>query len=79
MATRNRRIGKAKGRDPGRIGPLLAALRAYWKSHPDLRLGQILYNVACETGVDPFYLEDDVVLRRLGASGKKRSNRSNFS
>jgi uncharacterized protein YihD (DUF1040 family) len=44
---------------------LLAALRDYWKSHPDLRLGQILCNVARETGADPFHLEDDVFLERL--------------
>lgn len=29
-------------RDPIRIDPILAKLRAYWTAHPDMRLGQIV-------------------------------------
>ena len=33
-------------RDPARIDDVLAALSAYWKAHPDLRLCQIIGNFA---------------------------------
>lgn len=44
-------------RDPARIGPMLDMLKAYWNTHPDLRLGQIIVNLS--GGGDPFYVEDD--------------------
>jgi uncharacterized protein YihD (DUF1040 family) len=47
-------------RDPARIDRLLDALRRYWMQHPDLRLGQIVCNASGE--VDPFYLEDEVLI-----------------
>ena len=54
-------------RDPARIDRVLALLRAYWKRYPDLRLGQIVVNAATGTwaGIDPFYMEDDALERRL--------------
>lgn len=58
-------------RDPNRINRIINLLRAYWLSHPDLRLGQILGNatpristpnlsgqVSSSPG-DPYYFEDD--------------------
>ena len=33
-------------RDPKRIKPILKLLKKYWKKNPDLRLGQILYNLS---------------------------------
>jgi len=45
-------------RDPERINRIINLLRAYWHIYPDLRLGQIISNVA--PGEPPlFYLEDD--------------------
>lgn len=48
------------GRDPGRVDPVLAALRSAWETLPDLRLGQL---VAAAAGTrDPFVLEEDAWL-----------------
>jgi hypothetical protein len=33
-------------RDPERIGPMLDLLGALWREHPNLRLGQLVCNVA---------------------------------
>lgn len=49
-------------RDPKRIDPFLKRLSAVWKANPDLRLGQLVVNAL---GPDPFYVEDDDLLRRL--------------
>ena len=50
-------------RDPARIPRILGKLRAYWLTHADLRLGQIVSNAARDLtpgGAGPaFYMEDD--------------------
>lgn len=43
-------------RNPDRITPTLEAVEAFWRLHPDWRLGQLVFNLA---GRDPFYIEDD--------------------
>ena len=50
-----------------RISVILNELEDYWMKHPDLRLGQIIVNISNKHGFDndPFYMEDDVVLREL--------------
>ncbi len=50
-------------RDPKRIEPTIAALRAAWERSPDLRLGQIVVNAArnAELPRDLFYVEDDAM------------------
>lgn len=50
-------------RDKARIKTLLAAIEAYWAAHPDLRLCQLLSNVAASYsgwlgGNDLYYMED---------------------
>jgi hypothetical protein len=35
-------------RDPNRIDGILAEVAKIWKEHPDLRLGQLILNVAPE-------------------------------
>ena len=50
-------------RDPTRIPALLHALEKAWVKHPDLRLGQLIVNVADQR--DPFYMEDGELLTRL--------------
>ena len=52
-------------RDPNRIDEVLETLSAYWKKHPDLRLGQIIVNVTGKS--DPFYVEDETLLTKLQA------------
>lgn len=52
-------------RDPKRIDKVIDKVRKVWKTYPDLRLGQLLENTASWTGIDLFYVEDDVLLREL--------------
>jgi hypothetical protein len=51
-------------RDPARIPDMLARLEKLWKERPDLRLGQLILNVA-HAGEDLYYLEDEALLARL--------------
>ena len=50
-------------RDPNRIPVVLAALETYWRAHPDLRLCQIVVNLSGR--VDPFYVEDEILLAAI--------------
>ena len=54
-------------RDPTRIEVLLELLHQYWKQNPDLRLGQIINNLSSSKrmSVDPFYVEDDLIIHAL--------------
>jgi hypothetical protein len=45
-------------RDPKRIDRMVGLLRQRWHEAPDLRLGQLVVNVAARSGVSAFYLED---------------------
>lgn len=49
-------------RDPKRIKKVLQILRQYWEAHPDLRLGQILVNMADDS---TYYMEDDELVERI--------------
>lgn len=63
--------------DPERIPKILEALGAYWKRHPELRLGQIVSNMTEKTpryttaredlGGDIFYVHDEALLEALKA------------
>jgi uncharacterized protein YihD (DUF1040 family) len=63
-------------RDQIRIEKILSLLKGYWKSNPDLRLGQLVYNLARELNPDIsplpelFYMEDDELLEQLKKSVK---------
>lgn len=47
-------------RDPERIRRMLEKLDLLWRAHPDMRLGQLVMNVAQSRGVaSTFYVEDD--------------------
>jgi hypothetical protein len=48
-------------RDPKRIDAILKCLEFWWKTNPDLRLGQIICCTpkVASGEVDPFYLEDE--------------------
>lgn len=54
-------------RDPARIDPLLDELRAFWHRHPDMRLGQIVYQAAKagNSRTEVQLAEDTVVLNGL--------------
>jgi uncharacterized protein YihD (DUF1040 family) len=49
-------------RDPSRIPRLISMLESYWEQNPDMRLCQIVSNLAIGTNFssDPYYLEDDL-------------------
>ena len=47
-------------RDPNRIDEILNTVKIVWNQYPDMRFGQLVVNVL---GIDPFYIEDDVILK----------------
>ena len=53
-------------RDPDRIPGFCARLAVAWRRVPDLRFGQFMCNMLGdfirETGMDPFFPEDDVMI-----------------
>jgi len=51
-------------RDPKRIDKILERVREVWKTYPDLRLLQLLYN-CLEIDNMAYYVEDDELLKRL--------------
>jgi uncharacterized protein YihD (DUF1040 family) len=53
-------------RDPVRINEILSLIEQVWRDHPDMRLGQLLCNLLDPTPNRLFYVEDDVLLERLG-------------
>ena len=55
-------------RDPKRIDEAIAILKAVWKRHPDLRLGQLIHNAAVmsRSNADLFYVEDNELMFGLG-------------
>jgi uncharacterized protein YihD (DUF1040 family) len=50
-------------RNKERIDEILGLLSNYWKQYPDLRFGQIAVIISNQN--DPFYVEDDVIIKRL--------------
>lgn len=52
-------------RDPARINRILGKLIHYWNQNPDLRLTQILWNIALSSAYIFFYVEDDEIEKGL--------------
>ena len=54
-------------RDPNRIAPFCTELAELWSKYPDLRFGQIMYNISkyieMEHRKDVFYLEDEELMK----------------
>ena len=50
-------------RDPKRIPGILHDVQRVWEAFPDMRLGQLLLNVAADPAL--YYLEDDELVHRL--------------
>ena len=55
-------------RNPNRIDEITEALREYWKQYPDLRLGQLIYNLNKSGNRDVFFPEDDKWLKWIKES-----------
>jgi len=52
--------------DPDRIKPIIELLEKQWKEHPQMRLGQLIVNIADNINDNYiFYAEDDYIKRRL--------------
>jgi len=49
-------------RDPERIDEIIEELWLCWQRNPDLRLGQLIYNINGSGQEDFFYPEDDLWL-----------------
>jgi len=56
-------------RDPARIDGVLAAIRELWVKYPDMRLCQLMWGASNLD--DPFFLEDDELVKRLGLAADK--------
>ena len=52
-------------RDPDRIPKILSEVEKVWNKYPDLRLGQLLSNVASVFEKDLFYIEDEELIKML--------------
>jgi hypothetical protein len=59
-------------RNPERIDEILNLLSTYWSKNPDLRLGQILENIAGRSGSHTFYMEDSIVIEWLKKDLEKK-------
>ena len=59
-------------RDPGRISPMMDLIESIWERYPDMRLGQLMFNLTWVYQTnrrlsmrDNFYIEDDDFYRWL--------------
>lgn len=59
-------------RDPKRIDEILNTVKIVWEQYPDWRFGQLVVNVL---GVDPFYIEDEIILAAFQANIKERKEK----
>jgi hypothetical protein len=73
VIVRDEKEKSANMRDPDRIDVVLERLRAFWKKHPDWRLGQIMSNAYGAAGAskDIFFVEEDDFLKGLAALEKE--------
>lgn len=60
-------------RNPDRINDILVELGVYWSRNPDLRLGQIIGNMASPV-TDPYHYEDSLLLDALTVANKLEDN-----
>ena len=60
-------------RDPQRIKPMLSLIQEVWEKAPDLRLSQLLMN-ALGINYDPYYIEDEDLLKALQEYNKALKN-----
>ncbi len=53
-------------RDPKRIERIVPLLAQWWRTHPDLRLTQLVINLTgASAAYDTYFMEDDELERRL--------------
>lgn len=65
-------------RDPKRIDEFCNRLATIWKEVPDWRFGQLMCNVLGTSRIDPFFLEEDEMMklfeRYFGITGYDNTN-----
>lgn len=55
-----------KMRNPGRIMSVSTIIQRVWyEDFPDMRFMQLISNFAVWYGADPFYMEDDVFVKKF--------------
>ena len=52
-------------RDINRIDGFCDRLKEVWKQVPDWRFGQLMCNTLGDVGMDPFFIEDEPLIKRL--------------
>ena len=50
-------------RDPKRIYEFCAKLATFWSEEPDWRFGQLIFNVLGTSQSDPFFMEEDEMMK----------------
>lgn len=50
-------------REPSRIMPFVIALYTIWSEHPHLRFSQLVNWIQGKTNTDPFYVEDEELMK----------------
>ena len=50
-------------RNPERIDKVLSVIRTCWLLVPDWRFGQLIFNVLNLRHIDPFFLEEDDIIK----------------
>ena len=61
-------------RNPDRIEPFLNRLGKVWKKVPDWRFGQLMVNVLGSLDRDPFFPEDDEMIKHFENYFKEKNN-----
>ena len=50
-------------RDPKRIHEVCETIEKVWETVPDWRFGQLFYNIVMRQNPDPFFIEDNDLLK----------------
>lgn len=64
-----------KKRNPKRIINVLKKVRQYWELNPDLRLSQLLDNLAWDE-TDSYYIEDELLVQRINIKLDEQTKRA---
>lgn len=61
-------------RNINRIPKILFEIQSIWEKHPDLRLGQLIFNALNYNNDGLFYIEDEDLIDRLKEDDKENSD-----
>ena len=66
-------------RDPARINKFCNRLAEAWRYHPDWRFGQLICNVFACLNKDPFFPEDEEMIKFIEKCLIPSENATNFT